>query len=235
MKELFGNSFEIDGTSTKVEGFGDSKELTNKEIGEYIESIIPTDHLSECDSIEYSPELDRFDGNTVLGTYEVGSHDIDIADEAKFPNEDEMLDTIVHEIGHNAQAHLETMQPEFANTWTNIHNNSWVAFSENGMGFVSDYARTNRFEDFAESYCSYIRDPDLLKFVSPEKYNFMKENVFSNEIYFQDLDLSQMPFSSYEMNIEPTLNTLENKESIAYMGDSYEDKDYVCFDKIASK
>ena len=50
-------------------------------------------------------------------------------------------------------------------------------------GFVSEYARTNQYEDFAESYKAYVRDPELLQFMNPEKYVFMRDEVCVGQEY----------------------------------------------------
>ncbi len=40
-----------------------------------------------------------------------------------------------------------------------------------------------QYEDFADSYLTYIGDPEKLQFYNPDKYEFMKENVFAGEEY----------------------------------------------------
>jgi Glucose-regulated metallo-peptidase M90 len=51
--------------------------------------------------------------------------------------------------------------------------------------FISGYAQTNPVEDFAESCMNYILNPENLKKETPEKYQFLKENVF-NQKEFKD-------------------------------------------------
>ena len=67
--------------------------------------------------------------------------------------------------------------------WNDLHAESMVQYNEEGTGFVSDYARTNQSEDFAESYAAYIRDPEGLAFQSQEKYDFMRDYVFGGREY----------------------------------------------------
>ncbi|HVY60125.1 MAG TPA: IPT/TIG domain-containing protein, partial [Planctomycetota bacterium] len=45
-------------------------------------------------------------------------------------------------------------------------------------GFVSDYARTNHREDFAETCKFYWLSPDELARVSPAKFAYMRDRVF---------------------------------------------------------
>src|SRR5204863_6248528 len=45
-------------------------------------------------------------------------------------------------------------------------------------GFVTDYARSNQLEDFAETAKFYWINPDELLRVSPEKFAFMRDVVY---------------------------------------------------------
>lgn len=47
--------------------------------------------------------------------------------------------------------------------------------------FVSTYAQTNPGEDYAESCMNYVLHPDKLQEKSPEKYAYMKENLFNGK------------------------------------------------------
>lgn len=44
---------------------------------------------------------------------------------------------------------------------------------------ITPYASVNASEDFAETYACYVRDPDTLRQLLPEKYAFMRDCVFS--------------------------------------------------------
>jgi hypothetical protein len=100
--------------------------------------------------------------------------------------------TTIHEIGHCTQYYLLGVGPILgklqANTigtpgWTSI---SWTSPVTDGLkswnGFVSDYARTNDREDFAESVEFYWMAPDELLRVSPAKFAFMRDKVFEGEV-----------------------------------------------------
>jgi len=82
--------------------------------------------------------------------------------------------TITHEIGHNVYYNLDEGQKE---EWSEINTDS--APDE----FVSDYAQTNEREDFAESYMTYVHDPEYLEATSPAKYEFMHQYVFKGRKY----------------------------------------------------
>jgi hypothetical protein len=51
------------------------------------------------------------------------------------------------------------------------------------LGFVSDYARTNEYEDFAETYRVYVYEPEVLRFYNPDKYEYMRQVVFDGREY----------------------------------------------------
>lgn len=100
--------------------------------------------------------------------------------------------TVTHELGHCAQYAViggpVWLAKALAKTtgtpgWTAI---SWTSAITHGLkswnGFVSDYARTNDREDFAESVEFYWVNPDGLRRVSPAKYAFMKAVVFDGVV-----------------------------------------------------
>jgi hypothetical protein len=89
---------------------------------------------------------------------------------------------IAHELGHAIQWGISGWLTISAGTggWTSI---SWTTGVPTlGMrswnGFVTDYARTNHMEDFAESAKYYWINPDALAQVNPAKYAFMRDVVF---------------------------------------------------------
>lgn len=76
---------------------------------------------------------------------------------------------LIHEIGH-----MLTEDPNFnrVDFWLNktLYGNP---------PYISDYAKKNSDEDFAETYRSFWTDPARLKQVSPDKYKDMKQRVAS--------------------------------------------------------
>ena len=76
--------------------------------------------------------------------------------------------------------------PLLAEKWADIHNSSLTVFAHEGTGFVSEYALTNQYEDFAESYNSYVNDPEALAFLAPEKFAFMDKFVFHGQNSYLD-------------------------------------------------
>jgi hypothetical protein len=99
--------------------------------------------------------------------------------------------TATHELGHATQYALIGGNPTIAKAlanvigtrgWTSI---SWTSPITDGLkswnGFVSDYARTNDREDFAESVEFYWVNPDGLRQVNPAKFAFMRDVVFEGQ------------------------------------------------------
>ena len=80
-----------------------------------------------------------------------------------------------HEIGHHVERHL--LSGEDRRRWAEISG-----FRPAGQ-CVSEHARSNWREDFAESYRSYMLDPESLRKVSPDKYAFLRDRVFDEREY----------------------------------------------------
>lgn len=171
--------------STEIFNFEGCKLINNEQLAKYISEIIPLSHLEGCPSIEFDPNNPQFtECPGTLGFYECGSHTIHLADEGRFPNGTEgMKDTVTHKIGHNAYAGIVENNPELAANWDALNAESRQKLLTDGTGFVSDYAMTNKYEDFAESYMTYARDPEKLQVLSSEKYAFMRGYVFAGREY----------------------------------------------------
>lgn len=107
-------------------------------------------------------------------------------------NPDRVYFTTIHELGHVTQYAMIGGHRYWAkfkgkvfgtSDWTKI---SWTMALTGGLrswnGFVSDYARTNDREDFAESLEYYWTNPDELQRVSPAKFRYMRDEVFNGEM-----------------------------------------------------
>lgn len=80
---------------------------------------------------------------------------------------------LLHEFAHNVRTGLALAQngPQSGRTAY------WTAAARS-PGQVSEYARWSDGEDFAESFVAYLRMPQHLKAVSPERYEYMHQHVF---------------------------------------------------------
>ncbi|GDZ95186.1 hypothetical protein PA905_34250 [Planktothrix agardhii CCAP 1459/11A] len=170
---------------TEVSKFELSNLASTEDIAEYIKETIPQSHLENCSAIRYEPVPNELYPNA-KGTFERDTHQICIWGE-QFAGPQELIATMTHEIGHNVHENIINNNPEIANKWSDLHQQSLATYQEDGFGFVTDYARTSQYEDFADSYLTYIGDPEKLQFYNPDKYEFMKENVFAGEEYLPRL------------------------------------------------
>lgn len=167
--------------STEICNFEGCHLINSEQLANYLHETVPPSHLEGCSSIAFDPNHPVFlESPNTLGFFETNSHRIHISDETRFPNgSEDVLNTITHELGHNVQACLIEKDPELSEKWKQLYQESWDKVAASEPGFVSEYAKTNQHEDFAESYRAYIRDPEKLQILAPEKYQFMHDYVFA--------------------------------------------------------
>ncbi|MBI5649631.1 MAG: putative zinc-binding metallopeptidase [Chloroflexi bacterium] len=167
--------------ATDISNFTESGLTDSNTVAAYITANIPAEHLEGLDSIEYVNDPAAYQDG-LQGMWEsdpwTGETGIDV-----FPHDsqNELFDTVAHEIGHNAEAVMLQQNPDMIDQWNDLYGASAATYNASGgeqNEFVSPYARTSPEEDFAESYATFINDPALLQAASPDKYDFMAENVF---------------------------------------------------------
>lgn len=166
----------------EYQGFENSNVMNNEEVGKYLTDNLPPEHLrsDRITQIRYTDEYDGDKQGTVLGVCqtdkETGVSDIRLNRQTPEGsiNREMMEHTLVHEVGHNV---YYNMGEQKISSWEQISSNSAP------KQYVSNYARTNVREDFAESYATFVRDPILLQEVSPQKFAFMKLQVFGGREY----------------------------------------------------
>jgi hypothetical protein len=74
--------------------------------------------------------------------------------------------------------------------------------------FISDYAATDRREDFAEAFETYFLDPVELHKKCPQKYNFMRQKVFVGYIFGK---LSARTLADFDKEIPSRIKKIELK------------------------
>lgn len=172
----------------RVEGFDKSGVMTDKEVNGYFKDNFPERHVNNItmESVKYNDKYVGDKKETELGHWEkkeqgkdfdIYNKDIVINRQTKEGNisRERMENTLAHEVGHQTQnMYLK-----------NSDHKKWEKLSGERLKnkCVSEYARTNSHEDFAESYKAYIHDPESLKKANPEKYNYMRDSVFSGREY----------------------------------------------------
>lgn len=96
--------------------------------------------------------------------------------------------TVFHELAHNISMKLKDMDenPEWLalSGWVK-RGDDWEAESEKKC-FISNYAKANAWEDFAETLSAYRYNGNALKTQCPEKYNFIKSKVMNGLEYLSE-------------------------------------------------
>lgn len=158
---------------TIIKGFSKQKIITVDWLLTTIKSI-PDMHLRGITTIAYDPDryfqrsyvMPKAINYSVKGQY--SNAPIDHILLYDFNSAEECRHILFHEIGHHVYNRVigSTLKKEWV---TKIYPNSL---------FVSEYARTNASEDFAESYAFYLTSKVTLQKI-PGKYHFIK-SLFEN-------------------------------------------------------
>ena len=156
--------------------FDTSGVVTDEDVETFIRNTLPLDHLDRCLRIRYVNHITDVRSTPAAGRFMPVVRHISV-----YPvtggvlTPQDIFDTLTHEIGHNVHYNMRIDNLALATEWENL--------SHQDVGFVSDYARTNEFEDFAESYRAYVLEPETLLLISPVKYEFIRVEVFEGYEY----------------------------------------------------
>jgi hypothetical protein len=169
-----------------VSGFDCSPLSDDAAVYALLKEAIPAAHL-DPDKLRGIAYVDRVraapNGGFVLGeTFPLGDHEkieIYVDPTADKDPKQAMCETIVHEIGHHCHLDLRRRDPLRWIAWGVMFSNT----QDRLTAFVSGYARTNSSEDFAESYAAYIFTPKLLARTNLQKYQLLRDHVFSGREY----------------------------------------------------
>jgi len=124
--------------------------------------------------------------------------------------EEELMSVFIHEFWHyydiysNRDVDKSLSSKFYSISWEDI---SIITWGQNTWDFVSGYAMTNQFEDYAESYMYYtLHNSDFYEksrnTVSlARKYNFFKDEVFPNWEYINTNFSWDQPILSYYWDI----------------------------------
>ena len=168
----------------EINNFEASGLISNEEVKDYLRRTIPNDHLENCREIRYVPLEAAAHGTAISGSFIPIYREIFVySNPTSVRGVEDLLDTLVHEIGHNVHYNIRRDNFDLDVAWSVLHQGSFKSAQETGLGFVSNYAQTNKFEDFAETYMAYVRFPEVLKYYNMDKYEFMKQEVFNGVEY----------------------------------------------------
>ncbi|MFZ4461206.1 MAG: hypothetical protein ACOYN2_01310 [Patescibacteria group bacterium] len=123
------------------------------------------------------------------------------------PTESEFLKVFVHELGHIVDLHFLKSGVLTSDPSDQFYEYSWVEYNQKKKGmtvsdFVSGYALTNKYEDFAESFAFYVFHNDEFRKRAAKnqtlalKYNFLAEKVFASA-EFQGTSFEKQSIASY--------------------------------------
>jgi hypothetical protein len=154
----------------EVHGFRHQELISIAMITDAIDRL-PNAHIAKLTSISYEPRMGQgplgqylYDQSELAGCYTKKNHRITIH---RLVDEPLFLHTLYHEIGHHV--FYEVLKPTPKKQWvTQIYPHS---------DHVSEYAKRNAAEDFAETYATYLLDNEKLLHYA-KKYTFMLQQVF---------------------------------------------------------
>ncbi|EQC43677.1 putative zinc-binding metallopeptidase [Bacteriovorax sp. Seq25_V] len=183
-------NFNLSPYATKFYGKDDHYENRNFFNKEELESIRAALHMLPSTVFKHYKfgthfkKIAKYDGNV-------------IADSAlRFYNlfsdipRNEKITTILHEIGHNISDMTAIDEHDYTHYWVSL--SSWqsettdprdLKILDDSKNFVSNYSTSSPAEDFAESFSAYIVNPKFLEQNAPEKYRFLKDEVFKSIEY----------------------------------------------------
>ncbi|NCP77136.1 hypothetical protein GW830_03325 [bacterium] len=109
------------------------------------------------------------------------------------PSDSEQLKVFVHELGHIVD--ILYLKKGFLSDPSDVfYSISWDSFNTKKRGqkladFISGYALSNKYEDFAESFAFYVfHNEDFATLAKKniylqQKYNFLKSYVFGSDAF----------------------------------------------------
>lgn len=144
----------------------DATPLEHSQIMETLDSL-PLKHVADTQSIKMVPEIPNPHPNYVTNGNArslVVSNQINLS-RAQLTTADKLRGTLTHEIGHTT---------DFSTRPFGLLPNKSSRQPYGEGPHITDYAKTNHYEDFAETYEEYHIRPENLKKNAPEKYADME-------------------------------------------------------------
>tara|TARA_B100000745_G_scaffold290707_1_gene229846 strand:- start:720 stop:1262 length:543 start_codon:yes stop_codon:yes gene_type:complete len=136
--------------------------------------VLPDSHLAGVQYIEFKANTARRGGAYVQNT--VNWYQLNQPEHGYIPyrpkryieiyrcqSKEQLQHAMYHEIAHFVYFQVISAR----------QRKDWVTNIYPGSSFVSQYAKTNAAEDFAESYVCYLGNGSMLQRVSPQKYHFL--------------------------------------------------------------
>ncbi|OIP54572.1 hypothetical protein AUK10_00605 [Candidatus Gracilibacteria bacterium CG2_30_37_12] len=140
------------------------------------------------------------------------------------PNDSEQLKVFVHELGHIIDI-FYLKKGFFSDPSDIFYTISWESFNTKKKGqkiadFVSGYALSNKYEDFAESFAFYVfhNEEFIIRAktdsILQQKYNFFTSYVFEKDAFI-GTSFEVSPLKSY--NWDTTKIQIDTKKYLYYI------------------
>ena len=140
-------------------------------------------------------------------------------------SDSEFIKVLVHEMGHVIDIHYLLGSEFKSDPSEEFYAISWLDYEHKKKGasladFVSGYALSNKYEDFAESFAFFVFHNDdfaRLAETNPaiqEKYYFFQNNIFQNT-EFSETSFALKPIPEYNWDISKI--SIDTKKYLFYL------------------
>jgi len=176
-----------------LRGFSQQNLVDVQDVAEMLNQL-PARHLSELDSITIFPNSNKRMkasyrvkmASSWWKKYIVSSRLIEIY---SVSTEEMFYWSLFHELGHFVMD-MKLKSPD---------KKHWVVECHHQRGAVSEYAKRNAQEDFAETYACFLMDPKRLLASDSKRYSYMKDVVF------QAVDIDIAPIKKTKRTLDFTV------------------------------
>ncbi len=180
-----------------VNTIGNAQNIVSRK--KLIQEVLDTSVMT----FQYSALSILIDANQVEPRGKMQWHTITLS--ATVAKESEFLKLLVHELGHYVDIYFLVASSIGWDTSNRFYDISWIDVStkksnETLPSFVSGYASSNRYEDFAESFVFYIfhnrefADRAMKNDSLRQKYLFFSENIFPTWVFVDtDFRIGKVP------------------------------------------
>ena len=160
----------------RITGFHQQSIVTVEEIVSAIDRL-PSFHLEGLREIRFAPEDLIYHSSDYYEAHLPGPRKAEFRQPERriliydFDSKSMFYQLLYHEIGHFV----------YFLAINSVVKKQWVTKVHPGLPSTTPYGSRNFAEDFAESYACFVRDQEDLRRRLPEKWQFMRDKVFSGK------------------------------------------------------
>lgn len=182
-QEIIEKARETDALSSpEVSGFEKSGVIKDNEVKVYLQDEFPPEHVrsERISEIRYTDKYVLYDEKQYeAGKWtKVNDKPSEICINRQVPegslDADELKETISHEVAHDVYNRFSEEEKQI---WHQLSG------SRDINECVDSYATTSEQEDFASTYSAYMHDPEYLRTINLDKYNYMRDHIFEGREY----------------------------------------------------